>query len=414
MKFTDKKIQNLKPKAQRYEEWEGNGFGVRVTPRGTRSFVCLFRFEGKPRRLTLGTYPSMTLAEAHQAHGEAMKKLEQRIDPGAITVAEREEDRQAPTVATLVEEYIERWAKARKKSWKVDRRILYKDVLPQWGRRKAQDITRRDVIRLLDNIVDRGAPIIANRTLAVIRKMFNFAVNRDIIPTSPCIGIQAPTPENRRDRVLTPEEIKAFWQGLDKTRVTAGIRLALKLQLVTGQRKGEIINAPWEELDLSTGWWTIPAKQTKLRLTHNVQDGLAKNKLPHRVFLAPMAVELLQRVKALSGDSPWLFPSPQGNKPLTGAAVDHALRLALNSLEMEHFTPHDLRRSAATFMTGSCGIPRLVVSKILNHAEPHITAVYDRASYDKEKQMALEAWGRKLQAIIEGTKSNVVSMIRGV
>jgi integrase len=414
MKFTDKKIQNLKPKAQRYEEWEGNGFGVRVTPRGTRSFVCLFRFEGKPRRLTLGTYPSMTLAEAHQAHGEAMKKLEQRIDPGAITVAEREEDRQAPTVATLVEEYIERWAKARKKSWKVDRRILYKDVLPQWGRRKAQDITRRDVIRLLDNIVDRGAPIIANRTLAVIRKMFNFAVNRDIIPTSPCIGIQAPTPENRRDRVLTPEEIKAFWQGLDKTRVTAGIRLALKLQLVTGQRKGEIINAPWEELDLSTGWWTIPAKQTKLRLTHNVQDGLAKNKLPHRVFLAPMAVELLQRVKALSGDSPWLFPSPRGNKPITGAAVDHALRLALNSLEMEHFTPHDLRRSAATFMTGSCGIPRLVVSKILNHAEPHITAVYDRASYDKEKQMALEAWGRKLQAIIEGTKSNVVSMIRGV
>jgi integrase len=414
MKFTDKKIQNLKPKAQRYEEWEGNGFGVRVTPRGTRSFVCLFRFEGKPRRLTLGTYPNMTLAEAHQAHGEAMKKLEQRIDPGAITVAEREEDRQAPTVATLVEEYIERWAKARKKSWKVDRRILYKDVLPQWGRRKAQDITRRDVIRLLDNIVDRGAPIIANRTLAVIRKMFNFAVNRDIIPTSPCIGIQAPTPENRRDRVLTPEEIKAFWQGLDKTRVTAGIRLALKLQLVTGQRKGEIINAPWEELDLSTGWWTIPAKQTKLRLTHNVQDGLAKNKLPHRVFLAPMAVELLQRVKALSGDSPWLFPSPRGNKPITGAAVDHALRLALNSLEMEHFTPHDLRRSAATFMTGSCGIPRLVVSKILNHAEPHITAVYDRASYDKEKQMALEAWGRKLQAIIEGTKSNVVSMIRGV
>jgi len=184
--------------------------------------------------------------------------------------------------------------------------------------------------------------------------------------------------------------------------------------LVTGQRKGEIINAPWEEFDLAGGWWTIPAKQTVLRLNHNVEDGLAKNKLAHRVPLSPMAVELLQRAKALSGDSPWLFPSPRGNKPITGAAVDHALRLALNSLGMEHFTPHDLRRSAATFMTGSCNVPRLVVSKILNHAEPHITAVYDRASYDKEKRMALEAWGRKLGEIIGGGEetSNVIPLIR--
>jgi len=122
---------------------------------------------------------------------------------------------------------------------------------------------------------------------------------------------------------------------------------------------------------------------------------------------------LLQRVKALSGDSPWLFPSPRGNKPISGAAVDHALRLALNSLEMTHFTPHDLRRSMATFLTGSCGIPRLVVSKILNHAEPHITAVYDRASYDREKQMAMEAWARRLQILVEGTETNVIPMVRG-
>ena len=96
MKFTDKKIQNLKPKAQRYEEWEGNGFGVRVTPRGVKSFVYLYRFEGKARRLTLGTYPTMTLADAHKAHAEAMKKLEQGIDPGVEAVAERVEERRGP------------------------------------------------------------------------------------------------------------------------------------------------------------------------------------------------------------------------------------------------------------------------------------------------------------------------------
>lgn len=415
MKLTDMLLRNLKPQAQRYLVWADHGLGVRVSPKGRKSFVYLYRYEGKARFLTLGDYPRMTLADAHRAHAEAMKKLEQGIDPGAATVNERKEERKAPTVAALADEYIERWAKPRKKSWKVDLRILQKDVLPEWGRRKAKDITRRDVKDLLNKVLDRGAPIGANRLLALLRKMFNYAVDElEIIITSPCLKIKSPASENRRDRVLTTDEIYAFWNGLDEARMAEGTKLILKLQLVTGQRKGEIVSAAWEEIDLTDRWWTIPAKQTMLRLTHNVEDGLAKNKLAHRVFLAPMAVELLQRVKALSGDSPWLFPSPRGNKPITGAAVDHALRLALNSLEMEHFTPHDLRRSAATFMTGSCGIPRLVVSKILNHAEPHITSIYDRASYDKEKQMALRTWGRKLQSIIEGTEpSNVLPMLRG-
>ncbi|MEJ2673526.1 MAG: Arm DNA-binding domain-containing protein, partial [Deltaproteobacteria bacterium] len=137
MKFTDKKIQNLKPKSQRYEEWEGNGFGVRVTPRGIKSFVYLYRFDGKPRRLTLGSYPNMTLADAHKAHAEALKKLEQGIDPGAVMVAKRQEERVAPTVADLADEYLRLWARPRKRSWRVDQRILNKDILPIWGRRKA-------------------------------------------------------------------------------------------------------------------------------------------------------------------------------------------------------------------------------------------------------------------------------------
>ncbi len=400
MKFTDKKIQNLKPKSQRYEEWEGNGFGVRVTPRGVKSFVYLYRFDGKPRRLTLGTYPGMTLADAHQAHAEAVKKLEQGIDPGAVTAAERREERKAPTVAALVDEYIERWAKPRKKSWKVDLRILQKDVLPEWEGRKAKDITRRDVKDLLSKVLDRGAPIGANRLLALLRKMFNYAVDElEIITTSPCLKIKAPAPENRRDRVLTTDEIRAFWNGLDGAKMAEGTKLILKLQLVTGQRKGEIVSAAWEEIDLTDKWWTIPPEK-------------AKNKLAHRVPLSPLAIQLLQAAKNITSDSPWIFPSPQTDRHITPEAVDHALRRpGLEALGFT-FVPHDLRRTAASHMTGM-GISRLVVSKILNHVERGITAVYDRHSYDLEKRQALESWARKLKGIVEGTESKVIPLVRG-
>jgi integrase len=400
MKFTDKKILNLKPRAERYEEWEGNGFGVRVTPRGVKTFVYLYRFEGKPRRLTLGTYPKMSLAEAHEAHAVAKKKVEKGIDPGAEAVTEREEERQAPTVATLVEEYLEKWAKPRKRSWREDQRILQRDVLPVWGQRKAREITKRDVLRLLDGIVDRGAGIMANRTLAVVRKMFNFAVGRDIVSVSPCLSVRAPAAEQQRDRVLTTDEIRALWHSLEGAKMMSeGTKLALKLQLATAQRKAEIVTAAWDEIDLKEKWWTIPPEK-------------AKNKLPHRVPLSPLTLELLQAAKNITGDSPWVFPSPQTDRHITPEAVDHALRRpGLEALGFT-FVPHDLRRTAASHMTGM-GISRLVVSKILNHVERGITAVYDRHSYDREKRQALEAWALKLKAIIEEAEINVIPLVRG-
>lgn len=398
MKMTDMLLRNLKPQPRRYLIWGDYGFGVRVSPKGKKSFIYLYRFEGKSRFLTLGNYPRMSLADAHKAHAEARKKLEMGIDPGAEAVAERREQREAPTVRVLAEEYLRLWAKPRKRSWAVDKRILEKDVLPEWEQRKAKDIKKRDVIRLLDRVAERGG-IMANRTLAVIRKMFNFAVTRDLVSGSPCFGVQAPAVENRRDRVLSIEEIKLFWESIDHSRITPGIRLALKLMLVTAQRKGEVISAKWGDIDLNgdLGWWTIPAERSK-------------NGLPHRVPLSPLALELLQAAKTISGDSPWLFPSPRGDKHITPEAVDHALRRpGLDALGFK-FVPHDLRRTAASHMT-SMGISRLVVSKILNHVERGITAVYDRHSYDLEKRQALEAWAHKLKAIIANMETNVIPLV---
>jgi hypothetical protein len=199
-KFTDKFIDALKPKAVRYEVWEGRGFGMRVSPHGVKTWVWMYHFDGRPRRMTLGTYPELPLAEAHVKLADARKLLTKGVDPGAKAVADHKAERIAETVSELAEAYLEKWARPRKRSADEDERQLRKDVIPAWGRRKAKDITRRDVLALLDNIVDRGSPIAADRTLAVIRRMFGWALSRDIIPASPCVAVKAPAREPPRPR----------------------------------------------------------------------------------------------------------------------------------------------------------------------------------------------------------------------
>lgn len=388
--FTDKFISSMRPRTERYERWEGGGFGIRVSPSGGKAWIWVYHFDGRPRRMTLGSYPAMGLADARIKLSEARKLLERGIDPGDREVQRRRAEQIAQTVGDLAAAYLDKWARPRKRSAAEDERILNKDVLPAWGRRKAKDISRGDVIALLDSIVDRGSPVAANRTLALVRRMFGWGLSRDIIPANPCAAVKAPGLETRRDRVLSASEIATLWLALHDPDigVSKPIRLALKLQLVTAQRKGEVIDAEWSEFDLVGGVWTIPGER-------------AKNGMPHRVPLSRLALAVLDEISPAPDrqQSRWLFRSPRREGPVTGPAVDHAMRANRKALGTGDATPHDLRRTAASHMT-SIGIGRLVVGKILNHAEPGVTAVYDRHSYDREKRAALDAWGARLGEII--------------
>jgi integrase len=403
MKFTDKGIAALKAKAERYEIWEDGqtGLGIRISPKGRKSWVYIYRFDGKARRMGFSTYPAVGLANARVKHAKAKALLEKGIDPGAQEIERRRAERAAETVADLVEEYLEKWARPRKRSAGEDERILRKDVLPAWGTRKARDIRRRDVILLLDTIVERGAPIAANRTLGVVRRMFNFAVSRDILDATPVAMVKRPAKETPRDRVLSAAEIRTLWRGLDTSPMSEGIKIALKLQLTTAQRKGEIVGAALSEFDFEENVWTIPAERSK-------------NGQAHRVPLSPLALELIQKAKEHAGDSPslfatpWLFPSPTVDGPLTPPAINRAVYKTLPAIG---WTPHDLRRTAASSMT-ALGVSRLTVGKILNHVETGVTAIYDRHGYDAEKRHALEAWAARLEEILSGKPSagNVVSL----
>ena len=316
---------------------------------------------------------------------ERAKELLNDAAKGNDPAADKQISREAPTFGEIAGQYIELYAKPNKRSWKEDQRILDYDLLPKWKNVKAHEIKRRDVIVLLDKMVLR-APIQANRTLALIRKLFNWAISRDLVEANPCSAVKMPAKENQKDRVLTEEEIQIFWREIEGSSMSELTRLCLQLQLVTAQRKGEIVITEWVDMDLNTGWWTIPAKK-------------AKNKLSHRVPLSPLAMQLLERVKALSGSSKWLFPSTQTENAMLNTSIDHALRRNQSRFGIPTFTPHDLRRTAASHMTG-LGISRLTVSKILNHVESGITAVYDRHSYDQEKRDALNLWAEKIASII--------------
>jgi integrase len=294
--------------------------------------------------------------------------------------------RTGPTFAELAHEYLERHAKPRKRTWREDARILARDVLPRWGTRRARDVTARDVRRLLDDVVARGAPIQANRTLAVVRKLFAWAAapDRALVPQAhnPCRGLERPAREAQRERVLTAAEIRAVWTALDGE--PSSVAALFKLYLLTAQREGEVRTMAWDDVDLDAGWWTIPGSR-------------AKNALAHRVPLSAPAVALLRALPVAS--SRWVFPSPHG--PQHRGRIHRAVHRIRRRSRVADLRPHDLRRTAASHMT-SMGIPRLVVSKLLNHVERGVTAVYDRYGYDREKREAVDAWARRVAEMVRG------------
>jgi integrase len=387
MKFTDKSVSALKAQKLRYEVWEEgrSGFGLRIAPNGRKTWVWMYRFGGKARRMSFGTYPLVGLAQAHVMLAEARRILSEGNDPGAAGQEEKQRNRDAETVNDLVELYLEKWAKPRKRSAAEDERILRRDVIPTWNKRKAHSITRRDVVHLLDAIVNRGAPIAANRTLAVTRKMFNFAVSRDLLPHNPCTMVAAPSRENSRDRVLSLSEVSNFWKNLNKTDISNSIRLIFQFMLVTGQRKAEVARAEWSEIDLESAIWTIPASK-------------AKNNSAHRVPLSALAIHVLNCARRQVGHETWVFCSARSGLPPHDTAIDHAMKRHRDVLGA-NLTPHDLRRTAASHLS-RLGTNRLVVAKILNHSESGVTATYDRHGYDAEKRSALDLLSTELMATI--------------
>lgn len=470
MIITDISLKKLKPgdkeqviRIDRHDRKKG--FCLRLRPNGTKTFVYLFKYRGKLHKLNLGTYPAVSLATASaafEANYEIVKGGGNPIEEKKAAVIEAEEVRKTeerndilkPTVAKLVDEFILKHAREHTRRWQDTERMLKKEVVPIWGDLKAEDIGKRDIVLLLEGIIERGAPISSNQVFKHIRKMFNFAVERDILKYSPCMGVKALAPNKTRDRVLTEIEVKTLWTVLPTLPISTDIQRALKLILVTAQRPGEV--AGMHTREINGHWWTIPAERSK-------------NKKTHRVYLTALAMEIITEAKtdaqtakeraeirnaremkrqpklppADEEYSGYIFPCSRryqnidkgGAKvpevSIAGHALPVAVRRALESpvlgkdgkplytksgkaatknfIGIDKFTPHDLRRTAATFMS-QIGFMDEIIDAVLNHVKTGIIRTYNLNKYDKEKQAALETWERKLNSILTGTETKVISM----
>lgn len=396
MKLTKRQIDDLQPGPKDVFYWDTDitGLAVKVTPAGKKIFLVQYRPGGRgtpTRKVTLGPYGTVTL---HKARIEASKILGQRAE-GRDPALERQQAKKRASsnqFADVAEEFLEKHA-AQNRTVDETARIIRRDVLPAWGKRSIHGITKRDVNDLLDVVSSRGSGVMANRLLATLRTLFNWCVSRGVISASPCAGIHAPHKETSRDRVLTDAELVSI---IEAARKIGGPFCGIVQMLVlTGQRRNEVSETTWDELDIDKSLWTIPAPRTK-------------NGKAHDIHLSGPAMAVISNMPHAGN---FVFTS-NGTTPFSGFSKS---KKRLDDISgITDWRLHDIRRTVTTGMA-MLGIAPHIVDKILNHQSGTISgvaAIYQRHEFRDEREVALDAWGNYVAALIDGTGgNNVVNMV---
>jgi integrase len=402
--LTVKSLENLKPGPVRREVPDGllPGLYFVIQPSGKSSWACRYRAGGRTRKLTIGAYPAISLKKARELAREAIGKVAEGSDPGAekkaakAPVAVPVGDLVEIVAAKFLAQYVRRNLKP-STIGEVDR-ILNKRLIPAWRGRRLSEIRRADVHDLLDAVVEERGPIAANRTLSWFRRLCSWAIERGLIETNPCAGIKLPAAETARDRILSDAELKAAWQAADG--LEQPYSEFIKLLILTGQRRSEVAEMRWSEIDLDAKLLTLPKER-------------AKNHRQHEIPLSDSAAALLRGLPRIA-ESGVVF-TLNGSNAITAFALTKKRLDALMPHDIPAWTLHDLRRTLASGMA-RLGVNLPVIEKLLNHVSGSfagLVGVYQRHSYDAEKRAAMAAWSRHIEAIISGeAAANVVPMTR--
>jgi integrase len=397
--LTEAAVAKKKPNAKkRIEIHDALGLYLIVQPSGAKSWAYRYRYGGRSRKLTLGSYPSTDLANARKRL--AAERI--RVQGGADPVTEyRVASTAVDDYATVVVEYVQRYAKPKNKGWRETARLIglvpdpKSDVrddpatfiaqkdgsVKKWGNRKISEITRADINRLLDGIVDRGAPIAANRVFAALRNFFGWAEARYPLKENPCERVKRPSAEVSRDRILSDGELSSVWNAAEDLGWPFGP--FVQLLVLTGQRLNEVAGMAWSEITLAT--WTLPR-------------GRVKNDKGHEVPLSTPATDIIRKIPKVDGCD--LLFTTNGKRPVSGFSK---AKIALDGKSgVEGWTFHDLRRTMASGMA-RLGVSLPVIEKILNHSGGSfrgIVGVYQRHSFADEKRAALDLWGAHVARLV--------------
>lgn len=360
--------------------WDGadgiSGFGLRVYPSGKKSFVLQYRKPGlrSCRFTTLGKYGVLTLDQARKKARRFLVDIGEGADPL---------DGRPPSDATVkqfAKTYVEDYAKGTKKTWRGDERRLQKHIIHALGSRSLIDVQRPDVAKLHLKI-SQGAPIEANRVLALISHLFTKAEEWGYLPEghpNPARHVQK-NKEKTRDRWLKPAEVKRLMKAVaDQEDVF--VRGAVVLYLLTGLRKVELLSAQWRDVDL---------ERAELRL------GDTKSGRPHSVHLSPEAVHVFRQLPR-EKDSPWVFPGRGGSHRKD---IKYQWEEIRREAGLEEVRLHDLRRTVGSWMA-QAGVPLQVIGKVLNHSHPAVTEVYARLA-DEQSVEALDVLGARMGEVLQ-------------
>lgn len=379
------KKEQANPTGKRFEITYGGGLGLRVSKKGKFMWQCRYRFGGKQHRLDIGRYPQLSISEAVSELESIQDKVKNDIDP-----LQEDNSFEINTVSELCEYWIENYASLERRRPEIAIRSINVDIVPVIGNRNVRSIQALDIHRCLTKIVKRGSKTQALKTLSLIKQIFSFGVVIGVVNNNPAAPISRndvckPTkPSNGK---LDDKEIRKLLGKLNSDSIiSAQFCLALKILLYTGQRRGEIMNAQWEEVDLKNKIWSIPAEKNKARREH-------------LVYLTPTVVNFFETLRYLSCGSEWVVPSKKSSqKPFSERALSRAVNRSQDKFGLKKWVPHDLRR---TFVSGVNGIGGEihVTEKVVNHALEGMLRVYDVGDYDEQKKKTMLMWESHLNTL---------------
>lgn len=396
--LTDTALKNLKPKSAQYKVADRDGMYVTVSPAGTVTFRYDYRLNGRRETLTIGRYgpDGLSLAKARERCLEARRAVADGRSPSQ----EKQRQKRRLAEAKTFGEFTVRWAAEARmadSTRSMRKSILDRDILPVFQNRLLTEITADDLRDLCNKVKGRGAPATAIHVRDIVKQVYGFAILHGEKVANPAddVGPSSIATFVPKDRALSPSEIRVMLSQMEHVASYPTIKLGLRLILLTLVRKGELIHATWDEVDFEKALWSIPKERMKASKAHNI-------------YLSQQALDIMIALRTCAGGSRYLIPSRyDADKCMSNATLNRvtqliAERAKTNSLPLEPFTVHDLRRTGSTILN-ELGFNSDWIEKCLAHEDGRSSrGVYNKAEYAEQRRHMLQEWADMIDAWVAG------------